>query len=93
MRWVNDSQATIPLAAMAALEAFDAPIVLIAGGKDKGLDYAAFADAIARRARVAILIGETADELERLIGERVPVQRAESMDDAVRRAAAQVGSR
>jgi UDP-N-acetylmuramoylalanine--D-glutamate ligase len=92
VRWVNDSQATIPVAAMAALEAFDAPIVLIAGGKDKGLDYAAFADAIARRARVAILIGETAHELERLIGERVPVQRAESMDDAVRRAAAQVGT-
>ena len=84
MRWVNDSQATIPLAAIAALEAFDAPIVLIAGGKDKGLDYAAFADAIASRVpRAAILIGETADELEALVGDRVPVRRASSMDEAV----------
>jgi UDP-N-acetylmuramoylalanine--D-glutamate ligase len=83
VRFVNDSQATIPAAAIAGLEAFEAPIVIIAGGKDKGLDYAAFADAIAARTRAAILIGETADELERLIGDRVPVRRARQMDDAV----------
>ena len=50
VRWVNDSQATIPVAAIAALEAFDAPIVLIAGGKDKGLAYGEFADADRRAA-------------------------------------------
>ena len=83
VRWVNDSQATIPAAAIAALESFDQPIVLIAGGKDKGLDYADFADAIAGRARAAVLIGETADELEREIGGRVPLERAGSMDEAV----------
>jgi UDP-N-acetylmuramoylalanine--D-glutamate ligase len=88
VRWVNDSQATIPVAAVAALEAFDAPIVLIAGGKDKGLAYDAFADAIARRCRAAVLIGETADEVERLVGGRVPVERAASMPEAVGRAGA-----
>ena len=87
VRWVNDSQATIPVAAIAALEAFDAPIVLIAGGKDKGLSYDAFADAIAANARGAVLIGETADLLERLLAERLPVRRAASMEDAVRFAA------
>ena len=87
VRWVNDSQATIPVAAIAALSAFDAPIVLIAGGKDKGLAYEAFADAIAERCRGVVLIGETADELERLVGGRVPVVRAEAMDEAVRLAA------
>ncbi|HEX2765798.1 MAG TPA: UDP-N-acetylmuramoyl-L-alanine--D-glutamate ligase [Candidatus Limnocylindria bacterium] len=87
VRWVNDSQATIPVAAVASLEAFDAPIVLIAGGKDKGLDYARFADAIADRCRAAVLIGETGDELERLIDGRVPVVRAASMDEAVAAAA------
>ena len=92
VRWVNDSQATIPVAAIAALEAFDGPIVLIAGGKDKGLDYTAFADAIATRARAAILIGETADEVERLIGNRVPVERAGSMEEAVRLATARAGA-
>jgi UDP-N-acetylmuramoylalanine--D-glutamate ligase len=86
-RWVNDSQATIPAAAIAALQAFaPRPVVLIAGGSDKGLDYAAFADVIAERCRVAILIGETAAELSRLIGERVTVERAATLDDAVARA-------
>jgi len=87
VRWVNDSQATIPVAAIAALEAFDSPIVLIAGGKDKGLEYGAFADAIAARVRAAVLIGETADELQALIGQRVPVHRASSMSEAVSRVA------
>jgi UDP-N-acetylmuramoylalanine--D-glutamate ligase len=88
VRWVNDSQATIPVAAIAALEAFDAPIVLIAGGRGKGLDYGAYGDAIAARARAAVLIGETADELEAAIGGRVPVRRAGDMGEAVRAAAA-----
>ncbi|MEP7082429.1 MAG: UDP-N-acetylmuramoyl-L-alanine--D-glutamate ligase [Chloroflexota bacterium] len=90
VRWVNDSQATIPLAAIAALEAFDTPIVLIAGGRHKGLDYRAFADAIAARARGVVLIGETADELQGLIGDRVPAFRASSMLEAVSLAAALV---
>lgn len=88
VRYVNDSQATIPLAAMAALQAFDAPVVLIAGGKDKGLEYAELADRIADRCRAAVLMGETADELERAIDGRVPVVRAASMDEAVAEATA-----
>ena len=88
VRWFNDSQATIPAAAMAALDAFDdAPIVLIAGGKDKGLQYGTFADAIARRCRAVVLIGETADALEELVAGRVPVSRAATMAEAVSSAA------
>ena len=83
VRWVNDSQATIPQAAIAALEAFDAPVVLIAGGKDKGLDYGAFADAMAASCRAAVLIGETGDHLIALVAGRVPMRRAGSMEEAV----------
>ena len=86
-RWVNDSQATIPMAALAGLDAFDAPVVLIAGGRGKGLDYADFADRAAVRCRAAVLIGETADDIERLLAGRLPVDRASSMDEAVRLAA------
>jgi UDP-N-acetylmuramoylalanine--D-glutamate ligase len=92
VRYVNDSQATIPAAAIAGLEAFDAPVVLIAGGKDKGLDYAAFTDAIARCCRAVILIGETAGDLERLIAGRVPTVRAADMSSAVRAAAGRAAS-
>jgi UDP-N-acetylmuramoylalanine--D-glutamate ligase len=87
VRWVNDSQATIPAAALAALAAFaPRPVVLIAGGSGKGLDYASFADAIVRRCRTAILIGETAAELASLIDGRVPVERARTIEEAVTRA-------
>jgi len=89
VRWVNDSQATIPVAAIAGLEAFaPAPVIVIAGGQGKGLENAGFAEAIAARCRAAVLIGETADELERLLSHRVPVTRAGSMDEAVAAAAA-----
>jgi len=61
--------------------------VLIAGGKDKGLDYLPLSDAIVRRCRAAVLIGETAGILERAIAGRLPVVRAGSMPEAVAAAA------
>jgi UDP-N-acetylmuramoylalanine--D-glutamate ligase len=88
VRWVNDSQATIPLAAAAALDAFAAPVVLIAGGQGKGLDLGEFVERAVARCRAVVLIGETADELEQRIAGRVPVRRAGGMPEAVRDAAA-----
>jgi UDP-N-acetylmuramoylalanine--D-glutamate ligase len=61
-------------------------VVLIAGGSDKGLDYAAFADAVAERCRAAILIGQTAAELSRLIAGRVAVEHVANLEEAVARA-------
>ncbi|MEO6577953.1 MAG: cyanophycin synthetase, partial [Candidatus Limnocylindria bacterium] len=87
VRWVNDSQATIPVAAIAALEAYDAPIILISGGQGKGLDYDELAEVVVGRARAVVLMGETADELASLIRDRVPVERASDMADAVAKAA------
>jgi UDP-N-acetylmuramoylalanine--D-glutamate ligase len=84
VEYVNDSQATIPVAAIAALEAFeDRGLVIIAGGEGKGLEYDEFADAIAGRCRAAVLIGETGDELARLLADRLPVIRSGSMGEAV----------
>ena len=84
IRYVNDSQATIPMATLAAIASFgEAGLVLIAGGRGKGLDYAELAGAAARRCRAVVVLGETADELERLLAGRVPVMRAASMGDAV----------
>ena len=77
------------MAAMAGLEAFaPAPIVLIAGGRGKGLDYGELAETIARRTRAVVLIGESADALDTLLAGRVPTRRAVTMDEAVRQAAA-----
>jgi UDP-N-acetylmuramoylalanine--D-glutamate ligase len=66
VRFVNDSQGTQPDAVIAALRAFDSPIVLIAGGRDKGVDLTELASTVGRRAAAAVLIGESGPELERL---------------------------
>ncbi|HXG27026.1 MAG TPA: UDP-N-acetylmuramoyl-L-alanine--D-glutamate ligase [Candidatus Binatia bacterium] len=66
VRFVNDSQGTQPDAVIAALRAFDRPIVLIAGGRDKGVDLSDLARVVAERADAAVLIGESAPTLETL---------------------------
>ncbi|MCZ7544446.1 MAG: hypothetical protein M5R40_13385 [Anaerolineae bacterium] len=56
--WVNDSIATAPERAMAALRSFDAPIVLLAGGRDKKLPWEDFAALAVRKVRHLIAFGE-----------------------------------
>jgi UDP-N-acetylmuramoylalanine--D-glutamate ligase len=93
VRFINDSQGTQPDAVIAALRAFDGPIVLIAGGRDKGVDLAELAAVVGRRAAAAILIGESGPQLERLFldaGLKV-TERASSLDAAVERAAELAG--
>ena len=63
VRFVNDSQGTQPDAVIAALRAFDGPIVLIAGGRDKGVDLAGLGPVVAERAVAAVLIGESGPDL------------------------------
>ena len=88
VQFINDSQGTQPDAVAAALRAFDPPIVLIAGGRDKGIDLSALAPVVAERAIAVVLIGESGPALGavfRAAGlERT--ERAEDLDDAVRRA-------
>jgi UDP-N-acetylmuramoylalanine--D-glutamate ligase len=88
VRFVNDSQGTQPDAVMAALRAFDGPIVLIAGGRDKGIDLAALGPVVAERAAAAILIGESGPTLERLFRAAglARTERATTLEAAVVRA-------
>jgi len=88
VRFVNDSQGTQPDAVIAALRAFPAPIVLIAGGRDKGVDLDELATVVAERAAGAVLIGESGPDLERRFrgAGLARTERAETMDAAVTRA-------
>jgi len=67
IRWYDDSTATMPHAAAAALAALEAPVVLIAGGTDKGLDAAPLAAAARRAAAVVLLAGTATDKLRPLL--------------------------
>ncbi|MDD2432919.1 MAG: UDP-N-acetylmuramoyl-L-alanine--D-glutamate ligase, partial [Clostridia bacterium] len=61
--YINDSKGTNPDAAIKALEAYDRPIVLIAGGKSKGSDFLPFALKIKERVKELVLVGQAAPEI------------------------------
>ncbi len=81
--YYDDSKGTNVGAVVAALEGFPRPVVLIAGGRDKGGDYGPLAEALARVGRAAVLIGEAAEKIQAAFVGRVPVARANSMESAV----------
>ncbi len=66
VRFVNDSQGTQPDAVIAALRAFPGPVVLIAGGRDKGVDLSGLASVAGQTLAAAVLIGESGPTLEHL---------------------------
>jgi UDP-N-acetylmuramoylalanine--D-glutamate ligase len=80
--YVDDSKATNPGSVIAALRSFDRPIVLIAGGKAKGTDFAELGRVASSRAKAAVLIGEAGPEIAKSI-KRAAVSFADSMADAV----------
>jgi UDP-N-acetylmuramoylalanine--D-glutamate ligase len=86
--YYNDSKGTNVDATLKALAAFDEPIVLIAGGRDKGQRFDALAEAARGRVKAAILIGEGRATMGPALGAVTRVENAGDMRDAVRRAAA-----
>jgi UDP-N-acetylmuramoylalanine--D-glutamate ligase len=101
VRWYNDSIATAPERVVAALRSFEAPLVLLAGGRDKHLPWDEMADLALERVRYLVVFGEAAA----LIGEQIaqaqerhkgarslPVRRCADLQEAVE-AAAQVAQR
>jgi UDP-N-acetylmuramoylalanine--D-glutamate ligase len=81
VRWYDDSKATGPNAVHAAVRGFDS-VVLIAGGRNKGLDLGELADD-AERIRAVVAIGESAPLVEAAFDGKRPVAVATSMDEAV----------
>lgn len=86
VQFVNDSKATSLDALEKALSAFDAPVVLIAGGRNKGLDLGKMTTLIERRVKQLVLIGEASDDMARVWGRTVPFAKADSMKVAVQSA-------
>ncbi len=82
--WFNDSKATTPHAAAAAIRSFDR-IVLIAGGQDKHVDLAPMSEE-AERVSTVLAIGETGPEIARLFERSATVEIVERLDRAVERA-------
>ena len=67
INWYNDSIATAPERTMAALRAFDQPILLLLGGRDKNLPWDELAALIHEKVDKVVLFGEAADLIEKAI--------------------------
>lgn len=83
VRFVNDSKGTNVDATLKALESIDQPIWLIAGGRDKGGDFSRLAQAVGRRVKRVILIGEAAPLLRRAWEGVATMSEAATLRDAV----------
>ncbi|HEX7125022.1 MAG TPA: UDP-N-acetylmuramoyl-L-alanine--D-glutamate ligase, partial [Thermodesulfobacteriota bacterium] len=79
----DDSKGTNVAAVVRALESFATPVVLIAGGKDKGGDYAPLAPLVKARVRRLVLIGEAAPRMAAALGRLTDTVRAPSLEAAV----------
>ena len=85
--YINDSKSTNLGSLKVALESFDAPLVLIAGGRGKGGDYSELRAVVTERVSTLITLGEDAPRIEEAFEGAVPSLRAIDMDDAVAKGA------
>ena len=87
VEYYNDSKATNVDATIKALESFPANIHLILGGKDKGSDYTVLNDLLRERVKRVYTIGAAADKIESHIKGAAEIVPAETLENAIRRAA------
>jgi UDP-N-acetylmuramoylalanine--D-glutamate ligase len=94
VQYVNDSIATAPERALAAVDSFSEPILLLAGGRDKDMVWTEWARHVQRKVKVIILFGEIAALLESHLqvasesweGQETTIIRAGNMEDALTKA-------
>jgi len=84
--FINDSKATNLDALVKALESQPKPVVLIAGGKDKGFEFDAMADLVHAKTKHVILLGEMADRIFQTWSKVVPCSLAKTLPAAVEQA-------
>jgi UDP-N-acetylmuramoylalanine--D-glutamate ligase len=83
VEYLNDSKATNLHALESALRSQVRPVVLIAGGKDKGLDYAPVLPLLAEKALAAVTFGQISRPLAKLFSSAVPCEAVASLSDAI----------
>ncbi len=86
--WLNDSKSTNLHSTEAAVRSQERPVILLAGGKDKGLDYSAINPMLQQKAKLCISFGQIAEQLERTFSPVCETLRVETVQEAVAAAAA-----
>jgi len=78
--WYNDSIATTPERALAALQSFDQPIILLAGGRDKDLPWEKFGRLVREKVDHLVLFGEAADRINKVVSQTTGSERPYTID-------------
>jgi UDP-N-acetylmuramoylalanine--D-glutamate ligase len=84
--WINDSKGTNVGATLTAINGFDSPVVLIAGGQGKNADFSVLKDAVEKKSRAVILFGEDASVIEKALADSSQILHASDVNDAVQKA-------
>lgn len=86
IKFINDSKATTVDSAIWALKNIERPVFLIAGGKDKGVDYSRILDFARGKVKEVILIGEAKEKIKEALEGDLSVEEAADLEEAVSRA-------
>lgn len=81
--FVNDSKGTNVGSVCKSLNTFDRPIILIAGGKDKGTDFSPLKDLMKEKVKHLVLIGETRDKFKAILNGSFGYEESNSLEEAV----------
>lgn len=93
VRWYNNSIASAPERTIAVIHAFDEPIVLLLGGRDKNLPWEELMQLVNERVDHVVIFGEAADKIQKTVDDlelsqkRFTLSRADGLHEAIRQAA------
>ena len=83
IEFINDSKATNVDSAVWALRSTSRQAIMIAGGRDKNIDYGAISDLVKKKVKLLVLIGEAKEKIRSTLGGIVPIKEALTLDEAV----------
>ncbi|MFH1655112.1 MAG: Mur ligase family protein [Candidatus Omnitrophota bacterium] len=81
--FINDSKSTTVEAAVWALNSINKPIIMIAGGKDKGSDFSTIKDLIRKKVKELFVIGQAKKKIKQALDNSTEIKEAGSLKDAV----------
>ena len=90
--YINDSKGTNVGAVVKSVEGFTQPVILIAGGLDKGSDFSPLYDLFKQKVKLLVLIGKAADKMAKALGKATETVFAATLQDAVHLASAKAAS-
>ncbi len=82
--FINDSKGTNIGSVYKSLNTFNQPIILIAGGRDKNIDFSKIKNILEKKVKHLILIGETKEKFRSILNSNLEYEESDSLDEAVR---------